>query len=110
MSHARLSDQERAFLSLLNDNQVEYLVIGGYAVIYHGYHRPIADLDIWVAIHKHNAQKLVNVLRTFGHGLPTEAETFFESPDRVIRIGIPPFRIEHFQSDDRFIHLGIQPP
>ena len=110
MSHALLSDQERAFLHLLNINQAEYLVIGGYAIAYHGYHRPIADLDIWVAIHKHNAQKMVAVLRAFGHGLPTEAETIFEMPDRVIRIGTPPFRIDHFQSNDRFIHLGTQPP
>lgn len=45
-----------------------------------------------------------------GQVSPTEAESFFELPERVIRIGTPPFRIERFQTEDRFIHLGTQPP
>jgi hypothetical protein len=110
MTQTSLSNHERAFLSLLTVNQVEYLVIGGYAVAYHGYRRPVADLDIWVATERHNAQKMVTVLRSYGHGLPTEAETFFELPERVIRIGTPPLQIDYFQSEDRFIHLGTQPP
>lgn len=110
MRHINLAQNEKTFLSLLNVNQVEYLVIGGHAVAYHGYLRPIADLDIWISIQRVNAQKIVSVLHSFGNGLPTEAETFFEMPERVIRIGTHPFRIEHFQNGDRFIHLGIQPP
>ncbi len=38
-------------MKLLNGHQVEYLLIGGYAVAYHGYPRAIADMDIWIAIH-----------------------------------------------------------
>ncbi|HMN30895.1 MAG TPA: hypothetical protein PKE45_22260 [Caldilineaceae bacterium] len=49
MTQTRLAAHESVFLSLLNANQVEYLVIGSHAVAYHGYRRPIADLDVWVA-------------------------------------------------------------
>jgi len=110
MKQTSLAPQERIFLGLLNTHQVEYLVIGGHAVAYHGYRRPIVDLDVWVATQRRNAQKMVAVLRAFGHDLPIEAEMFFELPERVIRIGTPPFRIAHFQPADRFIHLGTQPP
>jgi hypothetical protein len=110
MTDTTLAHHKRTFLNLLNAKQVEYLVIGGHAVAYHGYQRLIADLDVWVATHKSNTQKIVAVLHALGHGLPAEAEAFFQLPERVIRIGTPPFRIERFRLEDRFIHLGTQPP
>jgi hypothetical protein len=48
----------KEFLKLLKEHDVRYLLIGGYAVGYHGYPRATEDLDIWVAIHPDNAQKL----------------------------------------------------
>jgi hypothetical protein len=57
------------FLKLLNSHKVEYLLIGGYAVGYYGYSRATADMDIWIAIHPRNAEKMVNVLREFGFGV-----------------------------------------
>lgn len=110
MSLTSLATHERDFLSLLNAAQVEYLVIGGHAVAYHGYRRAIGDLDIWVSTQKLNAQRMVAVLHAFGHGLPYAAESFFELSERVIRIGTPPFQIERYKREDRFIHLGTQPP
>lgn len=56
----------REFLKLLNEAEVEYLVIGGYAVGYHGYPRTTADLDVWVAISADNASRLVEVFHRFG--------------------------------------------
>jgi hypothetical protein len=53
----------RDFLRLLNEKQVEYLLIGGYAVGYHGYPRATGDMDIWIAVHPDNAQRMVAVLR-----------------------------------------------
>jgi hypothetical protein len=32
----------------LNFNKVEYLVVGGYAVNYHGYRRTAGDIDLWI--------------------------------------------------------------
>ena len=61
-----LPDDFKEFLKLLNSYQVEYLLIGGYAVGYHGYPRATNDMDVWVAIHSDNAERLVDVLQAFG--------------------------------------------
>ena len=45
----RLPPDFKEFLQLLNVNEVQYLIIGGYAVGYHGYPRATGDLDVWVA-------------------------------------------------------------
>ena len=66
MATIRLPTEFKEFLKLLNSREVEYLLIGGYAVGYHGYPRATADMDLWVAIHQENAEKLVAVLKEFG--------------------------------------------
>jgi len=48
------------FLKALNANEVEYMLIGGYAVIAHGYHRTTGDMDIWVNKTSENYQKLLS--------------------------------------------------
>jgi hypothetical protein len=58
----------REFLGLLDSAKIEYLLVGGYAVSYHGYPRPTGDLDVWVAIHAETASKLVAALKAFGFG------------------------------------------
>jgi hypothetical protein len=57
----RLLPDFKDFLRLLNEKQVEYLLIGGYAVGYHGYPRATADMDVGVAMHQVNAEKVVSV-------------------------------------------------
>src|SRR5215813_10341017 len=66
--NTRLPPDFKEFLQLLNDHQVEYLLIGGYAVGYHGYPRATGDMDIWIAVSPDNADKLVAVLNAFGFG------------------------------------------
>jgi hypothetical protein len=56
----------KEFLKLLNEKGVRYLLIGGYAVGYHGYPRATGDMDVWISIHPENAQKMVEVLNDFG--------------------------------------------
>ena len=82
------------FLRLLNKHQVEYLVVGGYAVAYHGYPRATADLDVWIAVHPRNASKLVSVLKEFGFDVPELSPEIFLKEKQVIRMGVPPIRIE----------------
>ena len=60
----------KEFMRLLKEHNVRYPIIGGYAVGYHGYPRATEDLDVWVAIHPDNAQKLVSVLKAFGFDNP----------------------------------------
>ena len=53
----------KEFLQLLNSKEIEYLVIGGYAVGYHGYPRATGDMDVWTAINDNNALKMANALK-----------------------------------------------
>lgn len=53
-------------LQLLNDQQVEYLLVGGYAVAYYGYPRATGDIDFWLAVEPTNAARVVAVLDVFG--------------------------------------------
>jgi predicted nucleotidyltransferase len=80
----------------LNAKQVEYLLVGGYAVGYHGYPRSTLDIDVWVAVHSRNAGKLVEALREFGFTVPDLNESKFLNPDRIIQMGREPVRIEIF--------------
>ena len=48
----------KEFLKLLNENEVRYLLIGGYAVGYHGYPRATNDMDVWIAVHPENAGRM----------------------------------------------------
>ena len=84
----------KEFLKLLNDAAVKYLLIGGYAVGYHGYPRTTADMDIWIAISAENAAKLVDVFHRFGMKDADLTSSVFQQPGRIIRMGIPPMRIE----------------
>ncbi len=84
----------REFLKLLNDAEVKYLLIGGYAVGYHGYPRATADMDIWVAVSSDNAQRILAVLQQFGMTDPALSPELFLDRGKIIRMGVPPMRIE----------------
>ena len=84
----------KEFLSLLNANRVECLLIGGYAVGYHGYPRATNDIDIWVALNPSNAQRMVTVLREFGFDAPELNTGLFLKDQNIVRMGYPPMRIE----------------
>ncbi len=84
----------REFLRLLDSFGVEYLLVGGYAVGYHGYPRATADMDVWIGIGAENAARTVAALRAFGFDLSVVQPALFLAPDQIIRLGRPPFRIE----------------
>jgi len=84
----------KEFLKLLNDNDVEYLLVGGYAVGYHGYPRATADFDIWIHTTPQNAKKMIRVLRQFGFNVPQLSTKLFLEEDHIIRMGVPPIQIE----------------
>lgn len=94
MAMIHLPPDFKEFLKLLNAHQVEYLLIGGYAVGYHGYPRATADMDIWIAMNPANAEKVVTVLREFGFNLPDLSPELFLKEWQIVRLGVPPVRIE----------------
>ena len=81
----------KEFLRLLNLRKVEYLVIGGYAVGYHGYPRPTGDLDIWISNTPDNAERARHALEEFGFNCSV---TLLLQDNQVVRMGVSPFRIE----------------
>jgi phage replication-related protein YjqB (UPF0714/DUF867 family) len=94
MATTRLPQDFKDFLRLLRAHHVEYLLIGGYAVSYHGYARATADMDIWVARTRENALRLVAVLQEFGFESLDTAREALVRENQIVRMGIPPMRIE----------------
>lgn len=95
MATPLLPAEFKEFLRLLNSRQVEYLLIGGYAVGYYGYPRATADIDIWIAINPANANKVADVIRDFfGADIKGATPELFLQKNKIARMGLPPFRIE----------------
>ncbi len=89
-----LPNDFKEFLKLLRAHGVKYLLIGGYAVGVHGYTRSTNDIDFWVAMTPDNANRVVEVLKEFGFDVPELSSDLFLDPDRIVRMGIEPLRIE----------------
>jgi len=84
----------KEFIRLLNQNSVRYLVVGGYAVAFHGHPRYTKDLDLWIWINKSNADNLIQSLEEFGfQSLDLKPEDFLK-PGYIIQLGYPPNRID----------------
>jgi hypothetical protein len=95
-----LTKDFREFLELLNNNKVEYLVVGGYAVAYHGYPRYTGDLDIWFNPTDKNVEKLLLVLTQFGFGSLNILKADLLKPGNIIQLGYPPLRIDLLNDPD----------
>ncbi len=100
MEKAQFPKDFRDFLQLLNEHEVEYLLIGGYAVGYHGFPRTTLDMDVWVAISPDNATKMVNVMIGFGFEPEAVSPEFFINAKGIIRMGVPPLRLEVLKEID----------
>jgi hypothetical protein len=70
------------------------LVVGGYAVAFHGYPRYTKDLDVWIELSPENADNIIKALEEFGFGsLGPKPDDFLEG-DQIIQLGYPPNRID----------------
>ena len=94
MEKLRLPPDFKDFLRLLNSKEVEYLLVGVYAVGYHGYPRTTGDMDIWIAASETNASKVAEVLRQFGFAADTVRPELFSKPGQIVRMGVPPVCID----------------
>ena len=82
------------FVALLNSYGVDYLVVGGYALAFHGKPRHTGDLDIWIDISDENANKMVRVLAEFGMASLGLLKQDFLTAGVITQIGYPPLRID----------------
>ena len=96
----KLSKDLREFIALLNSTGIRYLLVGGYAVAFHGYPRFTGDMDFFVERSEANAARLEEALKIFGFsGLGIQATDFLE-PGIVVQLGRPPNRIDLLTSID----------
>ena len=84
----------KELLALFNDHRVSYLIVGGYALAFHGAPRFTGDLDILIKPDHENASRIVAALDAFGFASLGLTESDFEQPDQVIQLGVAPVRID----------------
>jgi hypothetical protein len=84
----------RDLLALFNEHKVDYMIVGAYALAFHGAPRYTGDIDIFVKPDVINAQRIMSALDKFGFGSVGLRAEDFESPDKVIQLGVLPVRVD----------------
>jgi hypothetical protein len=90
----KLQKDLREFIELLNSRRIDYIVVGGHAVAFHGYPRFTGDIDFLVRPTPDNAARLVEALHDFGFGGVGLTVEDFTRPNRVVQLGQVPNRID----------------
>jgi hypothetical protein len=90
----KLQKDLREFLKLLSDLEVRFLIVGAFAVAYHGYFRFTSDIDLFIDSSVENARRVLLAIEQFGFGdLKLTVEDFTQA-DQVIQLGVAPNRID----------------
>lgn len=84
----------RDLLELFNKNNVDYIIVGAYALGFHGAPRYTGDLDVFVKPEPINARNIMRALHAFGFGSVGLTEVDFEQEERVVQLGFPPVRVD----------------
>ncbi|MDQ3020774.1 MAG: nucleotidyltransferase [Bacteroidota bacterium] len=90
----KLHQDYREFIELLNENNADYLIVGAFAMAFHGHPRNTGDIDFWIRNNNLNAGKVFNVIKNFGFPINEISERDFTSSDLIFQIGYPPVRID----------------
>ena len=88
------------FVALFIDHDVQFLIVGGYALAAHGLPRATGDLDAWIQASEGNAVKVFEALKAFGFGDVGVSASDFDHEDSVVQLGFPPYRIDILTSVD----------
>lgn len=89
-----LNKDYEEMLQCLNEEKVEFLLVGAYAMAAHGYPRSTMDLDIWVKPSAKNAEAVWRALSNFGAPLSQISVEDFKNDDIIFQIGVAPRRID----------------
>jgi predicted nucleotidyltransferase len=84
----------RELLALFNAHHVEYVIVGGYALAFHGAPRFTGHLDILVKADPDNAGRILAALEAFGFASLGLTAQDFTRPDEIVQLGVPPVRID----------------
>ena len=86
------------FLALLNAHEVEFMIVGGYALAFHGAPRFTGDIDVFMKPDRENAKRIIKALVESGFSSLDLTISDFKDPDKVIQLGLPPVRIDTITS------------
>jgi hypothetical protein len=89
-----LNQDFKEFIALLNKHKVKFIIVGAYAVGFHGYVRNTGDLDIWIDTDNDNAEKIISALHEFGFSSLDISIEDLTKKDFVIQLGLPPHRLD----------------
>jgi hypothetical protein len=89
-----LSSDFVEFIECLNRKRVEYLLVGGHALAFHGVPRFTKDIDFWVRPERANASRLLEALAEFGFSSTGLIVDDFATPGKIVQLGIEPNRID----------------
>lgn len=95
-----LNPDFKDMLSVFDEEKVEFLVVGAYAMAAHGVPRATGDLDFWIRPSKENAERVIRALTRFGAPMDEIAVEDFVTPDLVLQIGVEPNRVDLLTSID----------
>jgi predicted nucleotidyltransferase len=90
----RLQKDLREFIESLNSHRVEFVIVGGYALAFHGHPRYTRDIDILLRATPENAARVESALSEFGFTSLGLSALDFLKPGQVIQLGHPPNRID----------------
>jgi len=89
-----LNKDYKEMLQLLLEEQVDFILVGAYALGAHGYPRATGDIDIWVKADEANSKKIYQTLARFGVPLDQLNENDFAVEGIIFQIGVAPRRID----------------
>jgi hypothetical protein len=84
----------RDLLELFNKYKIDYIIVGAYALGFHGAPRYTGDLDIFVRPDPINAKSIIQALDKFGFGTVGLTAADFEEEGKVVQLGFPPVRVD----------------
>jgi len=90
----KLQKDLREFIELLNGLEARYLVVGAFAVAYHGHPRYTGDIDLFIDVSVDNGQRLLSAINDFGFSDAGLTLSDLTQPDQVIQLGLSPNRID----------------
>ncbi len=89
-----LNPDFKDMLSCLKEAEVDFIIVGAYALAAHGFPRATGDIDIWVRSDAPNARRVMRALARFGAPLADLSENDFLSGAMVVQLGVEPGRID----------------
>ena len=81
-------------LALFNEQEVDYIIVGGYALAFHGAPRFTGDIDLWIRPTVENAENIIQALVDFGFGSLGIDTQDLTKDDQVVQLGYPPVRVD----------------